>query len=89
MYNHRMGPTNFARKLRTLALAVTSLVLAAAACHDEPPAAPPGPVACVTAVPCRKGDCEGELFWNGCNACPGGSVAAWSCPDAGSRREAR
>ena len=65
---------------RLASLAFVALVVLA--CHSDTPkndsqCAPE----CVTAVPCRRGDCNGELFWNGCCPCPSGTVVAWNCPD--------
>ena len=68
-----------------VSLAVFGLVVLA--CHsdahmDAPPKTDsPCPQECVTAVPCRRGGCSGELFWNGCCPCPDGTVVAWNCPD--------
>jgi hypothetical protein len=76
-------PPAVSRGLRTVALA--SFVVVVAACRSEPQPPPPIEPAggcapeCVTAIPCRKNSCEGELFWNGCCPCPAGAVVAWSC----------
>lgn len=70
--------------------AVLLCAVVVAACgktaKDAAPSPPPQPLfdscrtaECVTAIPCRKHDCSGTTFWNGCCPCPDDTVNAFTC----------
>lgn len=84
MVRARSGPS-FTRGL-LVAVAVAAVVLGA--CGKDSYSGPSsGPdcrrALCTTAIPCRKNDCKGELFWNGCCACPPNTVNGFTCDGGG------